>query len=219
MSVVIPSKWDNIELRKFVHYCEYIDEKPESIEQRFELLYKKAMALLDISLEEAKNLTVKDQTNIAKLAKGKMPMHLKPRFKHKGVRYRPVGSRYSVVDARELSGDKYSAIKALAKKSTSENLHQILYLTCEPIKYGFKKSFPFIGWKTYDLDASQVEQGIMDFKDLPMYVANPMIVFFLTLSKRLNVLLNDYSIQKLNGMTKEMKELQADLESDMDGLQ
>ena len=219
MSIKVPNKWDNIELRKFVHYCDYIGEEPETIEERFELIYKKACALLDVSLADAKKLTVKQQADIVKLAKKPMPMYLKVRFKHKGIRYRPIGSKHSIVDARELDGDRYSAIKALAKKGTSENLHQILYLVCEPIKYGFKKSFPFIGWNRVDMDASQVEQGIKDFKDLPMKVANPLIVFFLTLSKRLSVLLKDYSIQTLNGMTKEMKELQADLEKDMDGLQ
>ena len=85
MSIVIPSKWDNIELRKFVHYCEYIGEEPESIEERFELLYKKSMALLDISLEEAKGLTIKEQASIAKLAKSAIPTRLKVRFKHKGL--------------------------------------------------------------------------------------------------------------------------------------
>ena len=219
MSIKVPKKWDNIELRKFVHYCDYIGEEPETIEERFELIYKKACALLDISLADAKKLTVKQQAGIVKLAKMPMPMKLKPRFKHKGIKYRPIGSRYSIVDAREIDGDRYSAIKALAKKSTSENLHQVLYLVCEPIKWGFRKEFPFIGWHKIEMDASEIEQGIMDFKDLPMKVANPLIVFFLTLSKRLSVLLKDYSIQTLNGMTKEMKELQADLEKDMDGLQ
>jgi len=60
---------------------------------------------------------------------------------------------------------------------------------------------------------------IKDFKTLPMEVANPMSVFFLNRSKNLKSLLDAYSIQTLKKMTQDMSELQASLESDMDGIQ
>lgn len=207
----IPSKWDNLPLDRFVHYLEYINEEPETIEERFDLLYKRTCAILDCTVEEARKLTVKDQAKLVKLFNTPMPTTLKISFKHEGKRYRPT------IPVRELTGDKFVAIKNAAKRGTKDNLHHVLYLACDEYRYGFKKKFPFIGWYKAELTDQEIEQGIKDFKTLPMKIANPMSVFFLTLSKRLNNLLNDYSIKVMKKMTEEMSELQASLENDMDG--
>ena len=210
---MIPTKWDKVPLENFVHYLEYIDEEPETIEQRFDLLYKRTCAILGCSVKEAQALTVEDQAKLVRLMNTPMPTRLMLSFKHKGKRYRPI------IKVKELSGAKYTAIKNSAKRGTKENLHQVLYLACEERKFGFKKSFPFIGWHDYTPTQEEVEQGINDFKTLPMEVANPISLFFLNLSKKLKDLLNDYSIEVMKKMTEDMAELQANLEKDMDGLQ
>ncbi len=207
----IPSKWDNLPLDRFVHYLEYINEEPETIEERFDLLYKRTCAILDCTVEEARKLTVKDQAKLVKLFNTPMPTVLKIGFKHKGKRYRPT------IPVRELTGDKFVAIKNAAKRGTKDNLHHVLYLACDEVRFGLRKKFPFIGWYKPELTDQEIEQGIKDFKTLPMKIANPMSIFFLTLSKRLNSLLNDYSIKVMKKMTAEMSELQASLENDMDG--
>jgi hypothetical protein len=211
--VKIPKSWNKIPLENFVHYLEYIDEEPKSIEERFELLYKRTCAILGCTFNEARDLSVEDQQKLVRLMAKPMPTRLMLSFKHKGKRYRPI------IKVKELSGAKYVAIKNAAKRGTKENLHQVLYLACEQRKFGFRKKFPFIGFYDYKPTEEEIEQGIKDFKTLPMEVANPISIFFLNLSEKLKDLLNDYSMETLRKMTEDMAELQADLEKDMDGSQ
>lgn len=211
--MMIPKKWDKVPLERFVHYLEYVYEEPETLEERFDLLYKKTCAILGCTFQEAQQLSLEDQKNLVRLFTKPMPTRLMLSFKHKGKRYRPV------IKVRELSGAKYTAIKNAAKRGTKDNLHHILYLVCDEYKFGFKRRFPFIGWSKVEQTDEEIEQGINDFKTLPMEVANPISLFFLNLSKKLSDLLNDYSIQTMKKMTEDMAELQASLESDMDGLQ
>ena len=209
----IPKNWDKIPLKNFVHYLEYMNEEAETLEQRFDLLYKRACAILDITVEEAKALSIEQQSQLIKLINKKMPTRLMLQFKHKGIKYRPI------IKVEKLNGGKYAAIKNAAKRGTAKNLHQILFLVCEPVKFGFKKQFPFIGYKPYEFTPEEIGARINDFKDIPMEIANPISVFFLTLSKELSNLLNDYSVQHLLKLTEEMAQLQASLEKDMDGIQ
>lgn len=209
----IPNNWNKIPLSRFVHYLEYINEEPETMEERFELLYKRTCALLDCTFEEAKQLSVEDQQKLVKLMRTPLPGRLMLDFKYNGVRYRPI------IQAKKLNGARYSAIKDIAKRGLPKELHHVLFLVCKPVKFGFKKSFPFIGWKPYEFKPEEMESKIKEFKELPMEIANPISVFFLNLSKNLKSLLDDYSIKTLKKMSDQMAELQADLESDMDGLQ
>lgn len=207
----VPKDWNKIPLKNFVHYLEYIEEEPESIEDRFDLLYKRTCAILDCNVEEAKALSIEDQQKLVKLMRTKLPTRLMLGFKFKGVRYRPT------IQAKKLTGARYTAIKDIAKRGSAKNLHHILFLICQPVKFGFKKSFPFIGWKPFEWEAEQMEDKIKEFKELPMEIANPISLFFLNLSANLRNLLDDYSIQTLKKMTDQMAELQADLENDTDG--
>ena len=213
----LPKTWNEVKLRQFTHYLEYKDEVPETTEERFNLLYKRICAITDCSVEEARNLKVKDQASLQKLFNTKLETRLFPSFKLNGVRYRPIGSKHSFVDVRELDGDRYIAIKQTAKRGTVEYLHQILFLVCEPIKFGFKKSFPFIGWKGYEFKENELEHRIKDFKDLPMKYANPLSVFFLTLSRQLNLGIQDYLEEFMKETMKEAEETLASLETDTDG--
>lgn len=200
----IPKKWDNIPLRNFVAY----QEASELELKEFEMLYAKVCAIMDCSLEEAKNMTIADKIDLEKLIKKPIPNRLRKRFKLNGVTYR----------RKKIKAGKYVAIKNAAKRGTLKNLHHILFLVCEPVKFGFRKQFPFIGWKAYEFEADEIKKRIIDFKELPMSVANPLSLFFLTFSKRLKSLLEDYSIKSLKEMQKKMEDIQASLEKDMDGM-
>ena len=203
---MIPKSWNKIPLENFVHYLEYKDEEPETLEERFDLLYKRTCAILGCSVKEAKALTVEDQGDLVRLMNSEFPTKLKPVFRHKGIRYR------KIPQIKDMDGGRYAAIKNAAKRGAQDNLHHILFLVCEPIKLT-----PYGVWKPYEFKPEEIEDRIRDFKSLPMEVANPITVFFLTLSKLWKDLLDDYSIQTLTKMTGQMEELQTSLESDMDG--
>ena len=210
---MIPKNWNKVPLENFVHYLKYKDEKPETLEERFNLLYKRICAILDCTIEEAKALNVGEQAKINKLMNTPLPERLMIQFKHKGISYRPIKH------AKNLSGARYASIKDVAKRGVDDNLHHILFLVCTPVRFGFRKRFPFIGWKDYEFEAQDMGDRIKDFKTLPMEVVNPVAIFFLTLSKKLSDLLSDYSHNEIQKMIAKMSALQKDLEEDMDGLQ
>lgn len=232
----IPKNWNKVKLENFIHYTEYLDEEAGSIVEKINLLKKKTCAILGCTLEEAGNLTSKEQKQLAKLLVTPLPKRLMLKFKHKGVRYRPMirvqdqkhplkvieltnEMRGIDIDTDKFNGGKYAAFKSVAKRGhrdqgLNENLPHLLYLLCEPITFGFKKQFPFIGWKPKKQTAQDIERGVKDFKSLPLEVSNPLTVFFLTLSKELSDLLNDFTLKELEQMTSKMKQLQASLEKD-----
>jgi len=233
----VPKSWNKVTLERFVHYTEYLNEKPEDLKGKIELLKKKTCAILGCTIEEAGKLDGKASTKFAKLLSKPLPSRLMLQFKHKGITYKPYirvedqRAPYKVIDkANDLridtqgfNGGKYSAFKNVAKRGHQEeglnrNLHQLLYLVCEPVKLGFKKSFPFFGYVPYEPSIDEVKRSINDFKELPMEVANPLCVFFLRVSKELNNLLSDYSVEELKKMTKQMQDMSATLKSDTDGM-
>lgn len=238
----IPKNWSKVPLANFIHYTEYLNEEAESITDKIDLLKKKTCAILGCTVEEAGNLSGKESQELAKLLSKPLPNRLKMHFKHKGIRYRPFikvedqTQPHQVIElADSIKGvsintledkfdfGKYTAFKNVAKnghvkEGMNRNLNQLLYLVCEPVKYGFKKQFPFVGWYGYKPSIKEIERGVLDFKTLPMDVANPLCVFFLNLSKELSALLTDFSINELKKMTGEMAKLQASLEKDTDGL-
>lgn len=225
----LPNNWNEVKLRQFIHYLEYKDEKPETTEERFNLLYKRICAITDCSVEEARNLKVKDQSKLQKLFNTKLEQRLFPSFKLNGIRYRPIGSKSSFVDVRELDGERYTAIKQVSKRGATKYLHQILFLVCEPIKFGFyrlrdeqgeeKEGLRHLrfGWHGYEFKGNEVESRISDFKELPMKYANPLSVFFLTLLRELNLGIQDYLEDFMEKTMQEAEQTLANLETDTDG--
>lgn len=223
----VPKNWNNVPLENFTHYMEYINEAPEDIQGRIDLIKKRSCAVLGCTVKEVEGLTGEQQNELKKLMLTPMPSRLLLSFKHKGKRYRPliyskdrkntkilevVKDIYEKVglDTKEFNGGKYSAFKGIQHRGTIKYLHQILFLCCKRVNR--------LG-KEVELKPHEIEQGIEDFKTLPLEVAYPMFVFFLKVSERLKDVLNDYSKSQIAKIVEDMELLQADLEQDMDGLQ
>jgi len=134
------------------------------------------------------------------------------RFKLNGIRY-----RFKLLSGPRTGGE-YAALMNAAKGGQLNNLHHIMFLISEPIKLGFIKKFPFIGFKPYEFEAVDVPDRIQDFKQLTLDIANPAAVFFSRLSKELTNLFLDYSTDQLKEMSENMKKLEADLNEYTDGL-
>jgi len=66
-------------------------------------------------------------------------------------------------------------------------------------------------------DESQTIEILERFKDIPMSVANPIVVFFFALSMELTKNLEAYSVQKMKEMDKILNEALADLQGVTDG--
>lgn len=204
-----PKSWDDITMGNFAAYLKVSTDKKELMQNGVSLLTQKVAALMGITIEDARKISIEDVNKLTRLM-AKLPTRLILSFKLKGNRYRPV------IDARKLNGEKYAAIKLAQSRDKYETLPQILFIISERRKFGLWKSWPFIGYKTIEPKPEDVEQAVNDFKELPVSVGWPMACFFLNVCKELNNRLNDYSLSELDKMMKEMYNLQMDLEKDMD---
>lgn len=227
--IAIPSNWNNVTIEGYISFMKSIGKETETIGDLARLQMSRVCYLTDCEPEEARKCTTKDYSMVKRLVKVPLPLILRTSFKLKGIRYRLIhqaqrltGDRLEkikVLDAKKMDGGEYASVMNCVKRGHLDSLHQIMYLICEPMKFGFRKKLLFIGWKPYEFKEWEVEDRINDFHSLTMDVANPASVFFCNLSKVLTIGLEEYSLNELRGMTKEMKKLQADLETDLDGYQ
>lgn len=204
-----PKSWDDITMGNFAAYLRISTDKENAGETTVSLLTRKIAALMGITIEDARKISIEDVNKLTRLM-AKLPTRLILSFKLNGKRYRPV------INARKLNGEKYAAIKLAQSRDKYETLPQILFIVSERRKFGLWKSWPFIGYKTIEPKPEDVEQAVNDFKELPVSVGWPMACFFLNVCKELNNRLGDYSLSELEKMMKEMYNLQMDLEKDMD---
>jgi len=225
----VPKNWNKLPLENFVHFLEYKEEEPENLQERIELIKKKSCAVLGCTWEEVNHLTSDEQNKLTKLMATPLPKRLMLSFKHKGKRYRfyltgkERGNRLAIldkvkeIDTEAFNGGKYVAFKNVQRRGTIKYLHHLLFLCCEPRTFGFKRRFPFIGWKPKKLNASQIEKRIEDFKTLPLEVAYPMFTFFLRVCEKLKDPLLDYLNNEIQIQIQDLEQIRTDLESDMDG--
>lgn len=191
---MIPKNWNKVTLEKYAKIQETLKLEPRNELERFDLQVERMCYLLGITIPEAlANCTTDDFAKLQKLIAKPLPTRLMLSFRFKGVHYRPKR-------AEEINGGSYAAIMNLAKNTTFNNLNQIMFNIVQPYKFGFKKSFPFIGWNKFDYKADEVEKVVKDFKELPMEIVNPVSVFFLRVSKELTNHLHEELVKKMEKM-------------------
>lgn len=233
----VPKSWNKIPLDNFIHFLEYRDEKPEGLKERIELIKKKSCAILGCTWDEVNQLTGPEQEKLSKLMGKKLPKRLMLSFKHKGQRYRfhiegkkrpnahAILEKVHEIDTEGFNGGKYTAFKNVQKRQVKDGVfetygkytHQLLFLSCEPRVFGFRKRFPFIGWRTKKFNSSEVPDKIEGFKSLPLEVAYPMSSFFLAVSEALKDPMLDFLNVEIQNQIKELSRIRTDLEIDMDG--
>ena len=214
---MIPNNWDDITIEGYVAFNKSLKETASTNTDIVELQIKRVCYLTGCEPEEAEKLTTEEYAKVNELIKTPMPSLIRKRFKVCGKSY-----RFKLLSGPRTGGE-YAAIMNTIKgdgglDAKLDNLHHIMFLISEPIKFGFRKKFPFVGWKPYQFEGRDIPDRIQDFKQMKLKYANPAAVFFSKVSKELTSLLGDYSISALKEMTVQMKELEADLNEHMDGL-
>lgn len=204
---MIPNNWDNVTLEGFAAFNRSLKEEPANDIESIELMIKQVMYITDCEVEEAELATIDDFKQLKKLINTEKPQRLIKTFKLNGIKY-----RFKLLSGTR-SGGELTAINNVSKRGVIDNLHQIMFLISEPLKFGFKKQFPFIGWKPYTFDNVEVPDRINDFKQMTLKVANPAAVFFSKVRKELQPLLANYLIEVMMEQQREMKELEQDLKS------
>lgn len=207
---MIPNNWDKVTLEGFAAFHRSLKEEPKTANESYGLMIKQIMYLTNCEPEEAEKATLEDFQKVKRLTKMEKPQRLIHGFKLNGIQY-----RFKLLSGTRTGGE-LTAINNVSKRGVIDNLHQIMFLISEPIKFGFRKKFPFIGWKSYDFDNVDVPDRINDFKQLTLDVANPAAVFFSKVRSELQPLLENYLIQIMKDQQKEMKELEQSLKEHTD---
>src|SRR6187402_3278331 len=107
----IPKSWDDIKIGNYANYLIICSDKAQLKEG---LLTRKVSALLGISIEEARKISIEDVNKIIRLMASKLPHRLMLTFKLKGRRYRPM------TDARKLDGEKFAAVELAQSRGVFE---------------------------------------------------------------------------------------------------
>lgn len=207
----IPTTWKEVNIEQFVELQEALNEKPVTDLEIVNNKILQAVILSGLSVEEVENLPFNELEKVNKLLNTELPNKVRKYFKLNGIKYRVI------YDARRLNGSRYIAVMNSAKRGTLKSLHQVMYSISQPVKFGFKKKFPFIGYNEYEFEAHEVEDRINDFKELSIDIANPVSVFFSNLSKVLTEVLEDSLLNQTKKMTTMTDELTKDLTADMGG--
>jgi len=232
----IPSNWDKITIENYVGFMKSFPkkgDKPKASDLLTQQIVRAGL-ITGCEPEQAENLKLADYAKVNQLARTPLPQKLVLRFKLKDIKYRLLyqskhrsGGRLKEIerlnpnktlDARQMDGGEYAAQMNVIQRGHLDGLHQIMFNLCEPIKWGFRKQFPFVGYYGYEFTDYETEDRINDFKSLPMDVANPASVFFCRVSNQLTITLVSSSIQKTKKIATKMKTLENELKAASDGL-
>jgi len=193
--------WNKITIEQFVKTQAIINQEPED---ELDLHAQKKLVAEIItrkSIEEIENMLMSDIDNIyLECLTPSLPQKIVKRFKLNGVKYE------FDLEATDLTSGRYMSIMESIKGNPLDNLHSVLFNIAHPIKRNALGVF-----KRYNFEANEVHKRIEDFKQMPIFIANPIAVFFCNLSKALTDVSVDSSLAKLNLMKREMEELTADL--------
>lgn len=193
--------WNKITIEQFVKTQAIINQEPED---ELDLHAQKkliAEIITGKSIEEIENMLMSDIDNIyLECLTPSLPQKIVKRFKLNGVKYE------FDLEATDLTSGRYMSIMESIKDNPLDNLHSVLFNIAHPIKRNALGVF-----KRYNFEANEVHKRIEDFKQMPIFIANPIAVFFCNLSKALTDVSVDSSLAKLNLMKRDMEELTADL--------
>ena len=182
---MLPKNWDNITLEQYVEYYKTKSENPTTDEGRYQLLLKRMCILTDLEFEYIdENLTMKDIARMEEFMKMELPQTLILDFVFKNKRYK------AEIDPTKYKGGRLFACMNTLKDEDKrlDNIHRTIYNVCWRVD---KKGKPI------QLTDDEMIADMEDFRELPLKVANPLYVFFCSLSETLQTLTITYSINQI----------------------
>ena len=187
----VPNNWDNVTIDQYVAIKKTEAIIPKDKLEEHDLRVQRACILTDLDLDVINAWSFEELLKVDKLMETDLPTRVIKRFKVNGNRYR------FKENPKKYSGGEYSAIMNACKDGGLNNLHRLCYLISQPKNVlGFNKKVA---------DPEDIEKRIEDFKQLPLKVANPMAVFFWTLSEVLTDAILDYSTKKMMKITEQVQ--------------
>jgi hypothetical protein len=184
----IPKNWNDITVGQFQEYQKTLNEEPFDAIEEQSLLERRAMALTGWDQDQIDRLKITELYQINQIVNKPLPTKIPKRIRVAGKLYRVI------LDPTKEDAVRYKMVMNACKEKEVQ-LHRLMFSLCVPIKW----------WgKDIDLDPWEIQDRLNEFKDVPMTIANPIIVFFWTLSNVLTKDILQYSDQILTKMNKEV---------------
>ncbi len=199
-----PKNWSDITIRKYIERVK-LSRRSGSELETIEQMIKLAAVTFECSEDEAANIGLDKLNQVNQLFKSEKPTKIVKEIRLNGRHFE------FELNPNKLTASQYAGVME-ATKDIDLNLHLFLFHLARPYNYSwFRKKY-------IKLEDYQTIQLIDQFKDIPMSVANPIVVFFFNLSIEFTKILNDYSDQKMKEMKKILDQTKTDLLKNTDGL-
>jgi hypothetical protein len=180
---MLPKNWNDITIEQYVAVYKTLSEDPKDAEAQLNLLVKRVCLLTNQEpdwVEE--NCTMQDLAKMQEFLKSDMPTKLITDFRFEGRRYKVD------IDPTKYDAGRYMSVMNQLKDSKIENLHKVIFQVCREVDWK---------GKTIEIDLKELPARIESFKQLPLKVANPISVFFWSLSNNLTDVTLQYSISQM----------------------
>lgn len=211
---MLPKNWNDITLEQYVAVYKTLDEQPTTPEAQLDLLIKRTCLLTNKEPDWVEdNCTMKDLAKMQDFLKADLPLKLITDFRFNGKRYKistnPMdydpdtyksvvknGDNMEKIDAHKLDFDRYMSVMNQLKDRKLQNLHKVIFQICREVDWR-GRTIPF--------DLGKIGETIESFKQLPLKIANPISVFFCSLSENLTQSTLEYLTNKMKTQTKELQ--------------
>ena len=189
---MIPTNWSQVTLENFYPFARTLSEEPKTELQMLELMIKRACFLSNEEVEVIEDLPAEELNKVNELIATPYPTKINKFIRFKGQLYKVI------LDPRKEKSWRYKAIMNECRKE-GDNLHRLMYLCCVPIK-------SILNQKEIEVPAHEVAERMESFKQLPISIVNPIVVFFCSHSKTLTENILSFSDQELRKMNKTIQE-------------
>jgi hypothetical protein len=180
---MLPSNWNDITIEQYVAVYKTLSEEPKDAEAQLNLLVKRVCLLTNQEPDWVEdNCTMQDLARMQDFLKSDLPTKLITDFKFEGRRYKVD------IDPTKYDAGRYMSVMNQLKDSKIENLHKVIFQVCREVDWK---------GKTIEIDLKELPARIESFKQLPLKVANPISVFFWSLSDNLTDVTLQYSISQM----------------------
>ncbi len=192
---MLPKNWNDITIEQYVAVYKTLSEEPKTAEAQLDLLIKRTAYLTNLEPDYIEdNLTINDLAKMQDFLKSDLPSKLVTDFRFNGKRYKVF------IDPTKYKAGDYMAVMNTVKDNKIDNLHKTIYCVCKEVD-----------WKgrIIEVPENEIAERIESFKQLPLSVANPIAVFFCSLSENLTDVILKYSMDQ---MEKAKKALQTEID-------
>lgn len=189
---MLPKNWNDITIEQYVAVYKTLEEEPKDAEAQLNLLIKRTCLLTFKEPEWVEdNLTMNDLAKMQDFLKSELPTKLITDFRFKGRRYK------ADIDPTKYDAGRYMSVMNQLKDSKIDNLHKVIFLICREVDWK---------GKTIEVPIEELGQRIEDFKELPLKIANPLSVFFYSLSDNLTKDILEYSTELMKKAQEKIQE-------------